>query len=164
MERKYHRLTLLRILLIMILIFWFILMIKFTLFKHQWYVIQNYFRDDYPFYELKDGWLRANFVPFKTILQIINTPGIFEYRINNNLGNLLGFTPLGLLLPTLFKTCKKASIFILTAFCISLFFESLQLITGLGIFDIDDLILNTIGAWAGFFLMKLISRQLRVCI
>ena len=148
----------------MALVCWFILMIKFTLFKHQWYVIQNYFRDEFPFYEWKDGWLRANFVPFNAVLQIINTPGIYEYRINNNLGNLLGFMPIGLLLPALFNNCNKISIFIATAFCISLFFESLQMITGLGVFDIDDLILNTIGAWAGFYLMKLISRYIRVSI
>lgn len=146
------------------LIFWFIMMIKFTLFKHQWYVIQNYFRDEYPFYEWKEGWLRANLVPFKTIFQIINTPDKFEYQINNNLGNLLGFIPIGFLLPALFKTCKKISIFVITAFCISLFFEILQLISGLGVFDIDDLMLNTVGAVVGFFFMNLLSRHIRFSI
>ena len=37
-------------------------------------------------------------------------------------------------------------------FCISFLFEVTQLITGVGIFDVDDLLLNTTGGIIGYIL------------
>ena len=41
---------------------------------------------------------------------------------------------------------------------VSLSFELVQLLAGLGSFDVDDLILNTTGGIAGYILYKLIGR------
>ena len=85
-----------------------------------------------------------------------------EYQYKNLGGNLLGFVPLGILLPLLFR--RFNSLFSVTAlvFVVSLSYELIQLCTGLGIFDVDDLILNTAGGVIGFaahFCATIIYRQ-----
>ena len=43
-------------------------------------------------------------------------------------------------------------------FCISLLFELFQLYTGIGVFDVDDLLLNTCGGMIGYLLYKIARR------
>jgi len=72
-------------------------------------------------------------------------------------GNVLGFVPVGFLLAVLlFRTGRifKAT---LTVFLISLFFETIQLYTGLGVFDVDDLFLNTLGGLLGSLLFLILE-------
>ena len=69
-------------------------------------------------------------------------------------GNILMFVPLGIFLPLLFPKQRHWGHFLLTVFMLILCVELLQLATMLGSCDIDDLILNVIGASLGFFLWK----------
>ncbi|AUM97722.1 VanZ family protein [Clostridium botulinum] len=74
------------------------------------------------------------------------------------------FIPLGILVPTLFKNISKKKV-IFICFGVSLSFETIQYIFGLGASDIDDLILNTLGGIIGTllyftFLKKLITKQM----
>ena len=46
-------------------------------------------------------------------------------------------------------------------FCISLLFESFQLVTGVGIFDVDDLLLNTTGGIIGYILYAIAKRLMK---
>lgn len=77
--------------------------------------------------------------------------------------NFIMLTPLGVYLPLLFKL-KRISKSILAVFLVSLIIESSQLILGyLGFirgreFDIDDLILNTLGGAIGYLFIALSSR------
>ena len=75
----------------------------------------------------------------------------------NLLGNLLIFAPIGLLVPVM--RMKKTSMVrvIIYAFIASLSIELLQLVTKVGVFDVDDLILNTTGSLIGW-LLYLLSR------
>jgi glycopeptide antibiotics resistance protein len=85
-----------------------------------------------------------------------------DYQYKNLGGNLLGFVPLGIFLPLLFRRLKLFPTVIAVVFIVSLGYELIQLYTGLGIFDIDDLILNTGGGMIGFiihFCVTLIYRQ-----
>lgn len=75
----------------------------------------------------------------------------------NLVGNVVMFVPLGFLLPWVFP--KLRNFFIGTAFsalCIILI-ELIQLFTLLGCCDIDDFILNMVGALIGRLLFKLKS-------
>ena len=67
-------------------------------------------------------------------------------------GNIIGFLPFGLLLPVMHRNLRKSLPVILLGFSLSLLVESLQLVLKVGSFDVDDLLLNTVGASAGYFL------------
>lgn len=95
----------------------------------------------------------ANFTPFKTIdnyiyalkHDIINENIVFE----NIVGNLLLFLPIGAILPSMsYKLDRAYKALSVILFIIALV-EGVQLITGLGRFDIDDIILNFTGAVIG---------------
>lgn len=64
-----------------------------------------------------------NSVPFKTIFYYlrgnVNSPIVIE----NLLGNILAFTPMGFLLPILFDGCEKLRNNLLVAFLVSLCIE-----------------------------------------
>ena len=67
-------------------------------------------------------------------------------------GNIIGFLPFGHLLPVMHRNLRKSLPVILLGFSLSLLVESLQLVLKVGSFDVDDLLLNTVGAAAGYFL------------
>ena len=99
--------------------------------------------------------------PFRTITRFIGVlrdGGSFGGIIHafvNLLGNIVMFIPLGLLLP-LVRT-KRMGFWRCMTWCalIIIFVEGLQLVTMLGTCDIDDLILNMMGAAEGYLLYKL---------
>ena len=94
-----------------------------------------------------------NLIPFKTItLYILRQDRV---AIINLLGNLVAFAPMGLFLPLLFKKQTKLQNFILTNIAIILAIESLQFLSLSGHFDIDDLILNLLGALIIYGLYKI---------
>ena len=67
-------------------------------------------------------------------------------------GNIIGCLPFGLLMPVMHRNLRKSLPVILLGFSLSLLVESLQLVLKVGSFDVDDLLLNTVGAAAGYFL------------
>lgn len=80
------------------------------------------------------------------------------FCLRNTLGNLALFVPLGILLPLTsnrFRTLRRVLLF---ALCLSLSIEAIQFL--LRFFgnpravDIDDVILNTLGACVGFAIYK----------
>lgn len=72
------------------------------------------------------------------------------------IGNLLVYIPIGLYLKTTFKN-KSYKFFIIIFIFYSTSIEVLQYIFKLGIFDINDIILNTIGFCFGIYLPKLFN-------
>ncbi|MGX6444627.1 VanZ family protein [Neobacillus sp. K501] len=102
-------------------------------------------------------WRSNNFVPFKTIYFYLFLADInLSIRIENLAGNIIGFIPFGFILPLLSKRVFKLSTVILLTFCLSLTYEILQLVFEFGSFDVDDLILNTLGGILGYIPIKLI--------
>ena len=100
-----------------------------------------------------------NIIPFSTIIGYINGLLFEDTSISiviiNLATNLLLFSPMGIFIPLLFKN-KITNIeqFIILIIILSLFVEILQFITYRGSTDIDDIILNTIGAIIIYILMK----------
>lgn len=68
----------------------------------------------------------------------------------NLLGNVIGFIPYGFILPIISQKTRSAFLIIFSGFLLSLCVEIIQLITKVGCFDVDDLILNTLGAAIGY--------------
>jgi glycopeptide antibiotics resistance protein len=69
-----------------------------------------------------------------------------------NFGNFAGFIPFGILIPILYR-CSFFR-FILLFFLSILIIETVQMLTFLGSFDINDAIVNTLGAAVGFCAYK----------
>lgn len=81
--------------------------------------------------------------------------------------NMLMFFPLGFLLPFLTKKGEKISVACLVSFLVTLFIEVLQLVTGRGIFELDDLLHNFVGSMFGYFISVFIldivkNKKLRI--
>ena len=64
--------------------------------------------------------------------------------------NILLFVPFGYLLPMLWKRADRWWKVLLCGFAASLVIELLQLVTRYGMFDLDDLMHNTLGALLGW--------------
>ncbi|MGI6097262.1 MAG: VanZ family protein, partial [Dethiobacteria bacterium] len=101
-------------------------------------------------------------IPFKTIGTYIKA--IFDGRMNMGIpirnlgGNLVLFLPMGIYLPVLIKKMKSLKTYSIFMLCILLSVEAMQLITRRGSFDIDDFILNMVGAIAGFKIYQKIAK------
>jgi len=100
----------------------------------------------------------SNFVPFKTIstyFKAISDGSMnMDIPIKNLVGNFILFLPMGFYLPFFMKKINKVSVFSFSMIILLLIIEVLQLVTRRGSFDIDDLILNILGALIGFGIWK----------
>ena len=77
----------------------------------------------------------------------------FIFAIFNVVGNIILFIPLGIYL-TLLKRYKRIYVNILWIFSISLLVEIVQYVFGIGISDVDDIILNSLVCFVGIFIYK----------
>jgi glycopeptide antibiotics resistance protein len=107
---------------------------------------------------------RYNLVPFVEIRRF------WQYReqlgkfavLTNLFGNVLGFVPFGFILPIITGRMRSGVLVVMSGFGVSLTVEVIQLVTKVGCFDVDDLILNTLGVLIGylmFFLCNYLRRR-----
>lgn len=101
-----------------------------------------------------------NLIPFKEITRFYTyreLVGIEAFMLNL-LGNVIAFTPFGFMIPIL--SSKNRTFLRITGltFLLSLFIECIQLITRVGSFDVDDLILNTLGGIIGYIIFWIINK------
>ena len=101
----------------------------------------------------------SNFIPFATIIGYVS--GMVSNDINigiviiNLVTNLLLFAPMGFFIPMLFQDkIKNTKQFLIIIIILTFLVEIIQFITYRGSTDIDDIILNTIGASIVYMLMK----------
>ena len=102
-----------------------------------------------------------NLIPFREIKRFLvyrETLGWFAV-LSNLLGNVLAFVPFGMILPMLRGRCRHFFYIVLLGFDFSLFVETIQLISKVGSFDVDDLFLNTLGGALGYLAFWLIRRH-----
>ena len=93
-------------------------------------------------------------MPFHTIKMYID----YAYKLNsveNLAGNILAFVPFGFLFPMVSKDGGKFSVMFLNAFTFVLGIETFQLFSAFGAFDVDDILLNCLGAALGFAVYRL---------
>lgn len=138
------------------------LLITLTLFDPMWgrngLSIFNWSQADFSKYYNYYVESSVNLIPFKTIIgytkdiftSLLDTSNIFA----NLLGNLVCMMPFAFFIPMLFKKINNTKKFLLTILCITLGIELIQFITFSGSCDIDDVILNTLGA---FIMYKILN-------
>lgn len=111
-----------------------------------------FFSEEYGRVSEAERAYRYNLVPFVEIRRF------WMYREQlggmalflNLFGNVLGFLPFGFILPVIFRGMRNGFLIGLSGFVVSLSVEIIQLVTKVGCFDVDDLILNTMGAVLGY--------------
>lgn len=76
----------------------------------------------------------------------------------NILGNIFAFSPFGMLLPILsVRVCRWWKMLVLS-FLATMCIECTQLVTRLGVFDVDDLFMNTLGGMIGYGLYYILQK------
>ncbi|MFC5402682.1 VanZ family protein [Cohnella soli] len=100
----------------------------------------------------------GSLVPFREISRSLQS--FSEHDMYNLVGNVAIFMPFGVLLGLLFARKRLAGIKVLlcTSF-LSLCLETSQLLFMIGQFDVDDLLLNTMGGILGFAIYRGINRR-----
>lgn len=107
-----------------------------------------------------DIWLHNmyNLLPFRNLYDFLTAPvkttDYFIIILKNILGNIVLFLPFGFFLPALFSKCANFKKFFLITLLTLFIVELLQFLTMLGAFDINDIVLNLIGAIVGFLINK----------
>lgn len=100
------------------------------------------------------SWSSNNFIPFKEI---------FRYKVGSRLffkniiGNVLLFLPFGFFSSYTLKNSEKGKLIVILTLLASITIECVQM--GIGrVFDVDDIILNTVGGYTGFILYKMMFK------
>ncbi|MBQ6843564.1 MAG: VanZ family protein [Agathobacter sp.] len=107
---------------------------------------------------------RYNITMFQEIMRYYNLgmrTGNWTLFVMNVIGNIVVFMPIGMFLPSLFSRCRNIFFTTILTLEISLCVELVQLLTKVGSFDVDDLLLNTIGGICGYivYMLYLITRK-----
>lgn len=99
-----------------------------------------------------------NLIPFYEIKRFIRYYEILGMQavMLNLAGNVAAFMPFGFFLPVFSVRCKKFLNTVFYSFELSLLVELIQLVTKVGSFDVDDIILNTLGGALGFVGYKMV--------
>lgn len=124
-----------------------------------------FFSEEYGRVAAEERVYRYNLSPFIEIRRFWiyrEQLGVFAV-VTNLLGNVIGFIPYGFILPVIARKCRSGFFIILSGFGISLLVETIQLITKVGCFDVDDLILNTLGAALGYLAFAVCNYLRRKC-
>lgn len=74
----------------------------------------------------------------------------YETFIVNIFGNIAAFVPFGFILPLLESKYRRLIYTTFLSFIFSLCAEALQLFLKVGIFDVDDIMMNTLGGILGY--------------
>ncbi len=110
----------------------------------------------------------VNLIPigysFKCFLQDQRAhPNLTSFCLRNTLGNIVLFLPLGILLPLTFPRFRSLKRVLALAICLSLSIETIQFfsrfIGSLRAVDIDDVLLNTLGACLGFAVYRYVIQR-----
>ena len=90
---------------------------------------------------------RYNLIPFVEIRRFwIYREQLGTFAVFSNIfGNVIGFLPFGFILPVIFRRMNSGFLICVSGFILSLTVEVIQLVTKVGCFDVDDMILNTLG-------------------
>ena len=97
------------------------------------------------------NWSSSNYIPFKEMFRYNFGSRMF---FKNVIGNMIMFMPYGFFIAYFLKL-RKARHLTLLALLVSVTIETTQLIIG-RVFDVDDIMLNVVGALIGFYIFKAI--------
>jgi len=129
----------------------FVLLFKLLLGRPAFYFGNlKYFFETGDWHSIHGGLI--NLFPFRSTIRYLTEFDSYNLDIvlMNTLGNVIIFIPFGFLLPLLFKQINNVKMASKIFIKFILLIESLQLLTFTGVFDIDDIILNMLGALIGY--------------
>ncbi|MEO2202873.1 VanZ family protein [Paenibacillus pabuli] len=98
------------------------------------------------------GWV--NLELFSGYVSAWNQWSLSEFQLI--IFNMLMFAPLGFLLPLLGMKTRAFKSILIISLIITIGIETFQMLTGRGIFELDDILHNTLGSLAGYGLMRAI--------
>lgn len=106
-----------------------------------------------------EGGGGLNLTPFLTIRNYLRAYELgnisLKWVLVNLVGNLAAFAPMGFFLPALYPKQRCFFVFVPSIALMVAAVEGLQYLTRTGSCDVDDLILNTVGAFAVWLLCQL---------
>ena len=109
---------------------------------------------DYPW--TYPEYLKAmhNFIPFKSVYELLAASAlpasvVFRFALNF-FGNIFLFIPWGVLLPACFERMRFFRRFAILTLVTLIAVETIQILTMLGSFDVEDIMLNMAGACNGY--------------
>ncbi len=125
---------------------WLLFYLYIILLSYFLFFSEHYGRD------LVSSQYRYNLHFFKEIRRFITYRELvgWESFVVNILGNVLAFAPFGFLLPALKKMYRGFFRMTFLSIMFSLSVEVIQLMLRIGIFDVDDILLNTLGGCLGY--------------
>ena len=100
----------------------------------------------------------GNFVPFKSIVPLLSGQGNHLINMVNLFGNIIPFMPIGLLAPLVVRSISWQKALVLGVVT-GLTFEVMEVVFRVGIFDVDDVILNSLGVIAGYGVFVIFKRR-----
>lgn len=109
-------------------------------------------------------YYRYNLIPFKEIRRFYIYRDVvgFPAFMTNLFGNVIAFMPFGFFVPILRGKDRRPGRMAFLTFLLSLTIETIQLLARVGSFDVDDLILNTLGGILGYFLFYILNKIRRL--
>ncbi|MFC4619307.1 VanZ family protein [Camelliibacillus cellulosilyticus] len=116
---------------------YFLTLIYLTLFTYNYYVYGKSF----------------NLIFFDSI-KLMLASGDLWLIVRNIFGNVLLFLPFGFFVPIILRSARSFFICLFLSFIVSLFIESCQYEFAERIFDVDDILLNTLGGVLGWMVFK----------
>ena len=106
----------------------------------------------------------VNLLPFATIRLFLNvirahpldfSSALVRASYINLIGNVILFVPLGFCLPVHFPSLRSGVRLFFLSFVLIATVEVLQMLTGLGSCDVDDLLLNMLGTAIGYIRFRI---------
>ncbi|MEI6947952.1 VanZ family protein [Paraflavisolibacter sp. H34] len=135
---------------VLLFVIYLLVLCKLILFKGSFGDLYQHFSQHYGGAAIRKTWAHANLVPTSRIRYYLRGEEPLEPAVQNLAGNILLFVPFGFLLPWIHaRLAAYRKVFVAAALA-SLSLELLQLALACGDFDVDDLLLNTLGALLGY--------------
>ena len=113
------------------------------------------------------GNYNLNIVPLKTIkmylamLRRTTNQYLFVHALVNLAGNVILFVPLGFFLPNIWEKKRSPITVLLIVTIVIVLVELVQYVTLLGSCDVDDLLLNLLGAMVGYIIWRFTAKLRR---
>lgn len=98
-------------------------------------------------------FLQMNLHPFSDYIEAWNKYSLRD--LQNGLFNIIMFIPMGVLLPFINRKCKAFKWLLLVVVGSTLFIETYQTLSGAGLFELADIMNNTLGGIFGYQLYRL---------
>ena len=117
-----------------------------------------FFSETYGRTHISEGY-HYNFVPFKEIRRFLEYRVVIGFKavLLNLFGNVFVFSPFGFIVPVISRKSRVVMKMLILTFMLSFCIETIQLLCRVGSFDVDDLLLNTLGGLIGYAIFKILD-------